>query len=792
MNPNALPAGAILNSGKQTYRIVRVLGSGGFGITYLAVSRQKVGNITVPIQFAVKEHFMSDFCERDSDTLQIKTGPGRQTVENSMKDFLGEARRLQQVGNGHSSIVKVNEVFEANNTAYYVMEYLDGESLRSYVRSRGKLTVAETLDLLRPVMEAVDCLHEQRMTHLDIKPDNIMLAREEDSAGNAVLRPVLIDFGLSKHYDASGHATSTVNTLGCSDGYAPLEQYAGITTFSPSADIYALAATVLFCLTGKDPRRSPDMLHVDIPSWLASITPPLTPALKSLLAASLSPLPADRPASMFDVQVSVPTEEEAPEPFDAGNATVPITPEEPPVNTEMYTARQGSPSVCQEMPVKSSDEMHRKLSGDKATVQFDAPERVPGGGTAVQARGVSDGKMNIALWAIVAATVALCVCFDLYLSKVIASLFGAVVYRVIVGLQVLLVIALVSLCLKLRKNRRSAGLKTAAIAVGAGFTATVLPMFFMTYPNYVSWHEVGYTQDGDKITLYTKFGTPLESYDYVFPVLPKDSITAVISADQWIQYDSTLVSMVKDTRYIGVNMNAQDAQVTYRDLDGNYTITFLWEADYINGTSGITLSDFLDGKFDYDSAKWFGQNYISELPSTRYKLLSVIVTDRGAISIPKGHPVAVYLDLVAERNGKYTFFTQDEWRAVPDAEKEEYIKHGIVIDQPAIADPFVLALKDNGHKVTWEEAMASGINMPTRIQAKAIVKNFYKVREALKAFGGTDPERGGSWFWTKDAVNSSHAWHVGISLGSYYVLECPKTYSYMVRAVAPVPVASAM
>lgn len=787
MNPNALPAGAILNSGKQTYRIVRVLGSGGFGITYLAVSRQKVGNITVPIQFAVKEHFMSDFCERDSDTLQIKTGPGRQTVENSMKDFLGEARRLQQVGDGHPSIVKVNEVFEANNTAYYVMEYLDGESLRSYVRSRGKLCEAETLDLLRPVMEAVDYLHEQRMTHLDIKPDNIMLAREEDASGNAVMRPVLIDFGLSKHYDASGHATSTVNTLGCSDGYAPLEQYAGITTFSPSADIYALAATVLFCLTGKDPCRSPDMLHVDIPSWLVSLTPPLTPALKSLLAASLSPLPTARPASMLDVPVPEPTEEETPEPFDAGNATVPITPEEPPVNKEKHTARHGSTSVCREMPVKSADEMHRKPSGGKATVQFDAPESVPGGGSAVQARGVSDGKMNIARGAIVAATVVLCVCFDLYLSKVIASLFGAVVYRVIVGLQVLLVIALVPLCLKLRKNRRSAGLKTAAIAVGAGFAATVLPMFFMTYPNYVSWYEVGYTQDGDKVTLYTKFGAPLESYDYVFPVLPKDSIAAVISADQWIQFDSTLVSMIKETRYIGVNMNAQDAQVTYRDLDGNYTITFLWEAD---SKIGITLSDFLDGKFDYDSAKWFGQNYISELPSTRYKLLSVVVNGRGAISIPQGHPVAAHLDLVAERNGKYAFFTQDEWRAVPDAEKEEYIKHGIVIDQPAIANPFVLALKDNGHEVTWEEAMASGINMPSYTQGKAIVKDCGNVKNALKAFGGTGYEGGSGWFWTKDAKDSSHAW--GVYMYNGFVYHSTKPSPSRVRAVAPVPEAVAM
>lgn len=299
MNNNALPAGTVLNSGQNSYKIVRVLGSGGFGITYLATSRLRVGNITIPAQFAIKEYFMSDFCERESDTLRVKTGPGRQAVENSMKDFLGEARRLQQVGNGTSNIVKVNEVFEANGTAYYVMEYLEGESLRSYVNSRGKLSEQEALELLRPVIQAVDYLHSQRITHLDIKPDNIMLSREEDANGQPVIRPVLIDFGLSKHYDAAGHATSTVNTLGCSDGYAPMEQYAGITTFSPSADIYALAATILFCLTGHDPRRSTELLSVNITSYLSTITPPLSPGLQALLASALSPLPAERPASLL-------------------------------------------------------------------------------------------------------------------------------------------------------------------------------------------------------------------------------------------------------------------------------------------------------------------------------------------------------------------------------------------------------------------------------------------------------------------------------------------------------------
>lgn len=548
MNPNALPAGAILNSGKQTYRIVRVLGSGGFGITYLAVSRQKVGNITVPIQFAVKEHFMSDFCERDSDTLQIKTGPGRQTVENSMKDFLGEARRLQQVGDGHPSIVKVNEVFEANNTAYYVMEYLDGESLRSYVRSRGKLTEAETLDLLRPVMEAVDYLHEQRMTHLDIKPDNIMLAREEDASGNAVMRPVLIDFGLSKHYDASGHATSTVNTLGCSDGYAPLEQYAGITTFSPSADIYALAATVLFCLTGKDPRRSTEMLHIDLPSWLSTITPPLTPALKSLLVASLSPLPTSRPASML-IDMNKGGQYDAMAGEDRSQ-TAAVTDK-----TETYVAE-----------VLSSSGVRPLNNNESATELLDNHR---------DNRGV---------------------------RKEIKPRTVGIIAAIVLG------VVLITIC---------------------------LPLFAPT----------------------------------------------------------------------------------------------------------------------------------------------------------SGHTDARHLDLATERDGKYTYFTEAEWNSVPTSEQSRYIKKGIVISQPSITTPFILALTDNEKDVTWDEAMASGINMPTKIQGEVIVKDCVNVEKSLKDFSGTGyySEYSGC-FWTREAKDSSYAWIVSLYGG--LMIDFDKANTYRVRAVAPLPYAS--
>lgn len=273
MSKNFLYEGFILNGGQHPYRIVRVLGHGGFGITYLAQTRVSVGNINITAQFAIKEHFLKADCERDATTSRVQcSGPAQERVDTSRKDFLAEARRLHKVGVTHPNIVRVNEVFEANNTAYYVMEYLDGESLAAYVRRKGPLPEAEALAIMRPIASAVAAIHANRMTHLDIKPANIMLVTDED--GN--LRPVLIDFGLSKHYDESGEPTSTINIQGFSDGYAPIEQYMGITTFSPRSDIYALGATLYFCLTGQKPGKpdelAPGELAASLPAGVSAAT----------------------------------------------------------------------------------------------------------------------------------------------------------------------------------------------------------------------------------------------------------------------------------------------------------------------------------------------------------------------------------------------------------------------------------------------------------------------------------------------------------------------------------------
>lgn len=289
MNNKYLPVGFVLHSPQADYTIVKVLGSGGFGITYLAATTLRLGNITTEVKVAIKEHFLSDDCERSATSEVSYSKPAAERVRNSKSDFTAEARRLHKVGVDHPNVVKVNEVFEANNTAYYVMEYLDGQSLRAYVDARGRLSAAEALQLLRPVIEAAGFLHDNRITHLDIKPDNIMLREKPGGKPEAVL----IDFGLSKHYNEDSTPTSTINTMGYSEGYSPIEQYAGIRTFSPVSDIYSLGATLYYTLTGKVPPAATEVEIASLRNQLLKVT---SAHMADAVCAAMQMRGKDRPA----------------------------------------------------------------------------------------------------------------------------------------------------------------------------------------------------------------------------------------------------------------------------------------------------------------------------------------------------------------------------------------------------------------------------------------------------------------------------------------------------------------
>ena len=230
-----------LQGGK--YRIERVLGQGGFGITYLA--EQPLLHRYV----AIKEFFMKDYCSRDETTqtmLTSQTGNGKQ-VEQYRRKFLKEAQNLAKLN--HPNIIKVIEVFEDNGTVYYSMPFLTGGSLNDYVNKNGVLPEEKAMKYVRQISSALKYMHEDKhICHYDVKPQNIML----NDKGNAVL----IDFGISKNYDINGHETS-MTPVGVSDGYAPVEQYQqDVDEFSPASDVYALGATLYFLLHGKRPISS--------------------------------------------------------------------------------------------------------------------------------------------------------------------------------------------------------------------------------------------------------------------------------------------------------------------------------------------------------------------------------------------------------------------------------------------------------------------------------------------------------------------------------------------------------
>lgn len=234
-----LKEGTLLQGGK--YKIVKTLGQGGFGITYLAIQSGLERKV------AIKEFFMKEFCERDESTSHVTLGTegSRDTVNRFREKFLKEARNIARLN--HPNIVRIIDVFEESGTAYYVMEYAENGSLADKVKREGYLSEPVATRYILQVAEALDYIHQQKMNHLDVKPANIMLNEKDES--------ILIDFGLSKQYDAVTGGQTSTTPVGISEGYAPMEQYmqGGVGAFSPETDIYALGATFYKLLTGITP-----------------------------------------------------------------------------------------------------------------------------------------------------------------------------------------------------------------------------------------------------------------------------------------------------------------------------------------------------------------------------------------------------------------------------------------------------------------------------------------------------------------------------------------------------------
>ena len=235
-----LPIGTLMQGGR--YEILRYISSGGFGCTYEARDNKFKSKVK---SVAIKEFFVKDFCNRDpeSNSVLVATQSKTELIERLQQKFIEEAEALYDLA--HPNIVRVTDKFEENNTAYYVMDYIDGRSLGKLIDEKGPLGESEAIGYIKQIASALGFVHSHNRLHLDVKPQNIMI----DQSGKAVL----IDFGVSKQYDeVNGENTSTL--LGCTPGYAPIEQSGnGVSEFYPSTDIYALGATLYKALTGETP-----------------------------------------------------------------------------------------------------------------------------------------------------------------------------------------------------------------------------------------------------------------------------------------------------------------------------------------------------------------------------------------------------------------------------------------------------------------------------------------------------------------------------------------------------------
>ncbi len=228
--PNALPIGSML----MEYRLDNVLGVGGFGITYLA------HDTLLQKDVAIKEYFPGAAVSRGKDQSVTLTGPDlAEEYETGLERFLKEARTL--AGFSHPNIVRVNRYFKANGTAYMVMDYVEGESLKAYLKGHPQPPIDSLRALLGPLLDGMEKVHAAGFLHRDIKPDNIFVREGGD--------PVLIDFGSAR---ASAGQTRTLTTM-VTPGYAPFEQYSSGTPQGPWTDIYAMGGVTFFAVTGRNP-----------------------------------------------------------------------------------------------------------------------------------------------------------------------------------------------------------------------------------------------------------------------------------------------------------------------------------------------------------------------------------------------------------------------------------------------------------------------------------------------------------------------------------------------------------
>ncbi len=261
------------------YVIQEVLGQGGFGITYLGIDKL-YGN-----KVAIKEYYPQKIAMRKAqyeDVVTVTSIEEKNNYDKGKKRFLDEAQVMARF-NKNEGIVKILDFFEANNTAYIVMEYLEGITLKQYLGKYGVIQFRNLIEMMLPLLEALIEIHSQGLIHRDISPDNIMVQH------NGKLK--LMDFGAARDYTESGNKSLTVILK---PGYAPPEQYQTHGVQGPWTDIYALCATIYKCLTGITPPDAIARVMDDKFKEPDQLDGKLSPDIKKILWKGMNIFPEER------------------------------------------------------------------------------------------------------------------------------------------------------------------------------------------------------------------------------------------------------------------------------------------------------------------------------------------------------------------------------------------------------------------------------------------------------------------------------------------------------------------
>ena len=282
---NALKPGTIVGKGRLT--VGKKLGSGGFGVTYIAYDNKLQRRV------ALKEFMPGYLAVRKGDRIEPKPGQD-QAYQKSMNSFLKEARALYEL-RAHPNIVHVISVFKENNTAFYTMEMLEGESFLSYLRRKKKISANRAFQMLLPIMKAIQYIHTKKMIHRDISPDNIMLCEDPSHPGAVV--PKLIDFGAA-HVAIEGFSLSYPGVK--KNGFSPLEQNWEGNSQGPWTDVYSFCATFYSAIVGNVPvaaqtRAEADRDPLKLPRELGA---DIVPAMQDVLMRGLKIQYAERIQSM--------------------------------------------------------------------------------------------------------------------------------------------------------------------------------------------------------------------------------------------------------------------------------------------------------------------------------------------------------------------------------------------------------------------------------------------------------------------------------------------------------------